>query len=136
VAPGAAPDDSRGRGVSEQACVVGLMTGLCIWAAVGCWRSVPVADAAQAAGHGRAMPSTVDPNTAPWWELTVLPQIGEVTAKKIVAYRVAAASSRSEASPIFRRAADLEQVPGIGPKTARRIAPYLRFPAAGESTAR
>lgn len=103
------------------------MAGLCVWAAVACWRSVPVADAAPAAGRHPAFRSAVDPNTAPWWELTVLPRIGEVTAKKIVTYRVAAASSRPEASPVFRRAADLERVPGIGPKTVQRIGPFLTF---------
>jgi predicted flap endonuclease-1-like 5' DNA nuclease len=130
VAPGAAPQGSCRGDVSEQAWVVGLITGLCLWAAVGCWRSPSVAEGAKATGNPQALPSTVDPNTAPWWELTVLPRIGEVTAKKIVAYRVAAASSRSEVSPVFRRAADLEQVSGIGPKTVRRIEPYLRFPSA------
>ena len=65
----------------------------------------------------------IDPNTAPWWELTALPDIGESTARKIVEYREA----HADRSPVFPRAGDLEPVPGIGPKTIRRIEPYLRF---------
>lgn len=67
--------------------------------------------------------NSVDPNTAPWWELTALPDIGEGTARKIVEYREA----HADRSPVFRRPDDLEPVPGIGPKTIRRISPYLRF---------
>ena len=67
--------------------------------------------------------NAIDPNTAPWWELTALPDIGEGTARKIVEYREA----HADRSPVFRRADDLEPVPGIGPKTIRRISPYLRF---------
>jgi DNA uptake protein ComE-like DNA-binding protein len=67
--------------------------------------------------------NAIDPNTAPWWELTALPDIGEGTARKIVEYREA----HADRSPVFRRPDDLEPVPGIGPKTIRRIGPYLRF---------
>jgi DNA uptake protein ComE-like DNA-binding protein len=65
----------------------------------------------------------VNPNTAPWWELMVLPDVGESTARRIVEYREA----HADQTPVFRRAADLEPVPDIGPKTLARIAPYLRF---------
>ena len=72
---------------------------------------------------------TIDPNTASWWELTVLPRIGESTARRIVEYREARPPADTEAaSGAFQRAADLERVRGIGPKTVQRIAPYLRFP--------
>jgi len=67
--------------------------------------------------------SAIDPNTAPWWELTALPDIGEGTARKIVEYREA----HADRSPVFRRPDGLEPVPGIGPKTIERISPYLRF---------
>ena len=67
--------------------------------------------------------NAIDPNTAPWWELTALPDIGEGTARKIVEYREA----HADRSPVFRRPDDLEPVPGIGPKTIERISPHLRF---------
>ena len=67
--------------------------------------------------------NAIDPNTAPWWELTALPDIGEGTARKIVEYREA----HADRSPVFRRPDDLEPVPGIGPKTIERISSHLRF---------
>lgn len=67
--------------------------------------------------------ASVDPNTAPWWELMVLPDIGEITARKIVEYRHGGARRK----PMFHQPADLESVPGIGPKTVQRISPFLRF---------
>ena len=70
--------------------------------------------------------STLDPNTAPWWELTVLPGIGEHRARAIVAYREAAEDVTLTA---FRSANDLAQVRGIGPRTVERIRPHLRFPS-------
>lgn len=65
----------------------------------------------------------VDPNTAPWWELTALPEVGESTARQVVAYREA----HADRAPVFRQPPDLEPVPDIGPKTIQRIAPHLRF---------
>ncbi len=67
--------------------------------------------------------ASVNPNTAPWWELMVLADIGETTARKIVDYR----DAHADQSPVFNRPADLEPVTGIGPKTIQRIGPYLRF---------
>jgi hypothetical protein len=78
-----------------------------------------------------------DPNTAAWWELAALPEIGEATAKAIVDYRsrvavelstTARQGDASEASNLaFRAPSDLDRVPGIGPKTVQRIARHLRF---------
>jgi len=70
-----------------------------------------------------ALETRVNPNTAPWWELMALPEIGESTARKIVDYR----ELHADRMPVFRSPADLEPVPDIGPKTIQRIAPYLRF---------
>ena len=72
---------------------------------------------------------TIDPNTAPWWELTVLPRIGESTARKIVRYResVRRISPDGDEVVAFGCAADLARVRGIGPKTLLRIGRYLDF---------
>ena len=67
--------------------------------------------------------ASINPNNAPWWELMVLPGVGETTARKIVEYREADARR----NPIFHKPADLDPIPGIGPKTIQRITPYLRF---------
>lgn len=71
----------------------------------------------------------VDPNTARWFELAQLPGIGESLARRIVGFRdqQAAAAGRSEPHVVFRRAADLVQVKGIGAKTVQRMGPFLRF---------
>ena len=82
---------------------------------------------------------SVDPNSAPWWELTVLPRIGETIARRIVGFRTSSAVDRlsepdspNESDPrpdeyTFSKPADLARVRGIGPKTVERIAPWLRF---------
>ncbi len=73
--------------------------------------------------------SSVDPNVAPWWELTVLPRIGPAIAGRIVDYResIMQRSGNDHAGRVFRVPADLTQVHGIGPKTVRRIGPFLHF---------
>jgi competence protein ComEA len=70
----------------------------------------------------RAQPSSVafelDINSADWPELSVLPNIGETLAKRIV-------ESRQSDGP-FADVDDLQRVRGIGPKTLEQIRPYLR----------
>ena len=90
------------------------------------WLAAGFASWKAAGSHDGSLPAypRIDPNTATWWELSSLPQVGPGLAKEIVAFR--ASSADAERRP-FRRAADLEQVPGIGPKTVQRLAKYLRF---------
>jgi len=66
--------------------------------------------------------STVNPNTAPWWELAAVPRVGPALAQMIVAHR-----EQSDRRPAFREGADLDQVSGIGPATIRVIAPCMDF---------
>lgn len=72
---------------------------------------------------------TINPNTAPWWELTILPRIGESTARKIIRYRESVRRISPDGDEIvaFGCAADLARVRGIGPKTLLRIGHYLDF---------
>ena len=58
-----------------------------------------------------------DINHASWEELTLLPEIGEQLAKRIVEYR-------EEHGP-FGDLNELRQVRGLGPRTLERIRPYL-----------
>lgn len=72
---------------------------------------------------------TLSPNTAPWWELTVLPRIGEIAARRIVRYRESVRDAAPIDTPpqVFRSPSDLANVYGIGPVTVERIAPLLEF---------
>jgi len=76
----------------------------------------------------RAPPLTVDfqidVNAADWPEFTLLPGIGETLARRIVEHR-------AQHGP-FRTIDQLAEVKGIGPKTLRRIRPYLRAGSAEE----
>ncbi len=70
----------------------------------------------------RATPQSVafevDLNTAEWPELSVLPNIGETLARRIVQSR--------EAEGPFSDVEDLQRVRGIGPRTLEQLRPYLR----------
>jgi len=61
----------------------------------------------------------LDPNTAPAEELQRLPRVSRALADRIVAERL-------RGGP-FTSAADLTRVPGIGARTAERLAPFLDF---------
>lgn len=58
-------------------------------------------------------------NQADWPELLLLPRIGEVRAKRIVEYR--------KRHGAFSSVEQLQRVNGIGPKTVRRIKPFVRI---------
>ena len=78
---------------------------------------------------------TVDPNRAPWWELTILPRIGPTTSRAIVAHR----KSRGIHQPpgalgTFAVPDDLRVIRGVGPVTVRRIAGELTFGETGPVT--
>jgi len=102
-----------------------LISLLILWAmgVVPAWRAGAIT---QAPAPPPPALSTIDPNSAPWWELTVLPGIGEQRARAIVAFREAA-QEPGTAKAVFRSAEDLAQVRGIGPRTVERIKPHLRF---------
>lgn len=70
----------------------------------------------------RATPQSVafevDINAAQWPELSVLPNVGETLARRIVESR--------EADGPFTDVDDLQRVRGIGPRTLEQLRPYLR----------
>lgn len=107
------------------AALIGSLTMILIVAAAATWRPTP------SNVVGAVPADRIDPNTAPWYELTALPDIGESAARAIVEYRERNRSERGDADEVvFFRAADLDAVRGIGPVTIGRIAPYLAFPGA------
>lgn len=62
----------------------------------------------------------LDPNTAELGELVILPGLGPKLGQKIVDYR--------RTNGPFRKAADLENVNGIGPKKRGKIEKFLSLP--------
>ncbi len=67
-------------------------------------------------------PEKINPNTAPAASLVRLPGIGPARALDIIHYR-----THVENQPAFQKAADMENIKGIGPKTAAQISPHLTF---------
>ena len=77
----------------------------------------------------------IDPNTATWQELAVLPQIGEKRAKEIIAYREALLARQPNRVP-FARPQDLMNVKGIGPAVVETLRPHLAFSATQPTNSR
>jgi len=100
---------------------------------IGAWRLPAILD--QPHSSVLIAGSRIDPNSAPWYELASLPQLGRVLAKRIVTYRESMQPGSSELDgislPANRRVFDspvaLLHIHGIGPQTVAKIAPYLRF---------
>ena len=59
----------------------------------------------------------IDLNQADWPELTLLPEISETMARRVVEFR--------EANGRFRSLDEVQRVKGIGPRTFVRIKPFL-----------
>lgn len=68
----------------------------------------------------------IDPNEATAASLQRLSLIGPVIAQAIIEYRAI------HGGRAFHRPEDLMEVPGIGPVTVQRIAPYLTFDTDGQ----
>jgi len=77
--------------------------------------------------RGVSVAKGVDPNAADWFELAQLPGLGEQTARRIIAWRQGIGDTWSLNNNRYSSPADLRRVRGIGPKTLKRMSPYLRF---------
>jgi len=67
-------------------------------------------------------PERINPNSAAIASLVRLPGIGVARAMDIIHYR------QQQDGLVYDSADDLEQIRGIGPKTASKLAPWLVFP--------
>lgn len=94
-------------------CVIGLLLLVLRQSAA----PVPSRPVTATADHRLAF--RIDINRAHWGELTVLPGISDVRARRLVAWR-------QQHGP-FRSLEDLQKVRGIGPKLAARWAPWIHF---------
>ena len=72
---------------------------------------------------GTALEARIDPNTADVAALMEIPGLGRAKAQALVDYR-----EKQSTGGIFRRALDLERVPGWGAKSAQDFGAYMAFP--------
>jgi hypothetical protein len=110
--------------------VVGGIIGLILIVVAARWWNRPqfVSDPPGAVGSRSAeLLNRIDPNTADWRRLSVLPGVGEKRAKVIVAYRDAFQEAHP-GRPAFQVPEDLANVKGIGPATVENLKPLLVFP--------
>ncbi len=96
----------------------------CLWLAIASART-PIAQATNDRDRTNEAGLRLNPNSASWPDLTLLPGIGEVTANRIVTYREE--NQTNDGTPVFNRPSDLDNVHGIGPKTIERIEGFLEF---------
>jgi competence protein ComEA len=100
--------------------VAAALVALSLAALVGWW-AVQVRIRGRLIDIDRAEPVAVefriDVNKADWPELTLIPDVGEQLARRIV-------ENRQQNGP-FRDLADLRRVRGIGPRTLEGMKPFL-----------
>jgi competence ComEA-like helix-hairpin-helix protein len=120
---------------ADQRTILGLVAvgwiALAAWLAWSGWRKLEErglrhGESRTAAEHRDGPRFQVEVNSAPWQEWTLLPGIGETTAKRIVEHR--------ERVGGFARLDDLRRVRGIGPKTLERLRPYLWLEPSSRAT--
>jgi competence protein ComEA len=104
--------------------LLALISTVAWWAANGGLRGDSIEVERQ---HREPAQFLVDVNSAPWPELSQLPEIGETLARRIV-------ESRERDGP-YRSIEDLRRVEGIGPRTLDTIRPYLRPPLDAKAVA-
>jgi len=101
-----------------------MLVGLLLMAGMWGWHTIGRQSGSKADDPARVQMG-INPNSAAWYELAQLPGLGESAGRAIVAYREE--RRRTTTRPVFTNAADLEPVPGVGPRTIERIAAHLRF---------
>jgi hypothetical protein len=77
----------------------------------------------------------LNPNTAPWEQLAILPNLSEERAKKIIAYRTRYEHDHPN-QPTFTKPEDLLRIPGIGVAMLETLEPYFVFGPQPTSTTR
>jgi DNA uptake protein ComE-like DNA-binding protein len=99
-------------------CIVGVLSLLAFVAAISS-RSVEGYGSVAIESDGSPQ-LIVDVRTAEWTDFAMLPGVGRTLARRMVEARDAAGNDL--------RPETFEAVRGVGPKTWRRIEPYLKFP--------
>lgn len=103
--------------------LVGLLLALAALVTVSAWfrlgpfEAPPAPAISRGTADAQPPPFRVNVNTAPWFELSVLPGVGEVRAQAIVRHR--------DRHGPFASPEDLLAVDGLGPVTIDRIRPWI-----------
>lgn len=102
------------------ACCILAVAAMMLWELPGQTpqsADLPVDDRKAAAAEEK-----IDPNTASLASLRRLPELGQTKAQAVIDYRSAHGPSA------FRRAADMDNVRGIGPALTEKLRPFLALP--------
>ena len=103
-----------------------VIVTILVWSKNNCY--VGRLDRVEKCGKCITIMDRINPNTADWASLARLPKIGRVRAQAIVEYREQFNNVSGQARGVaFANADDLQNVKGIGPKTAELIGEYLIF---------
>ncbi|HZZ44645.1 MAG TPA: helix-hairpin-helix domain-containing protein [Tepidisphaeraceae bacterium] len=81
--------------------------------------------------RAQELSSQLDPNTATWQQLALLPNLGEKKAQAIISYRNQYKLDHPNQIP-FLTPTDLTNIKGIGDTTVTNLTPYLTFPIQSE----
>ncbi len=122
------PDSARARFILAAGVTTALLVIFACGAALRSVNHRPLPHVSAPGERSAELLNGLDPNVAPWWELTALPRVGPSRARAIVAFR----ETWTEEGPAFPTADSLERVHGIGPKTVARLRPQLILPAGVE----
>jgi len=109
--------------------LIWLLLIFCGWLAFRAYKNPRYVSDPQPQAGARAgeLLDRLDPNSATWQELSVLPELGEKRAKEIVAYREEFVRA-GRGAVAFRSAEDLLKIKGIGVSMVENLSPYLKFP--------
>ncbi|MBX3396113.1 MAG: helix-hairpin-helix domain-containing protein [Phycisphaerae bacterium] len=109
-----------------------VAVALCL-AAIGGIRGTPIGDRSDSSVEPRLADGVrrgINPNTASWSEIALLPGLGASVGKRVVEYRelrCSEAGGGTRAGHIFNGPVDLLAIRGIGSQTLARIGPFLTF---------
>ncbi len=114
---------------SQRIALAVLALSLVILAGMRYWMNpLDITDPQNAPGtRAGELASRLDPNTADWPSLAVIPGMGEKRARGIVEYRTQFLVQHPD-QKAFSCPDDLQAVKGIGPATVSNIEKYLLFP--------
>ncbi len=115
--------DIRQDRIQSFAYVIGVFFCICLFVL---FIFNPARFSSKASGIEIVLENRINPNNATAESLIRLPGVGPVRAAALIEYRQEL-YSKNPGKPAFENLKDLQNVNGIGPRTAETIAPWLKF---------